>query len=400
MILLISGVFPPEPVVSASLAYDLAVELSKITEVKVITPKPSRPFGFIFKNEIEKGRKFEHIILESFISPKSRLFGRMFESYSFGKNVVDYLKNNRADLKCVYLNTWPLLAQYLIVKELRKISVPIILHVQDIYPESLLDKLPLFKSFFIKLLLPIDKYVQSNSAKVIVISPKMKSYLIKSRRLKEDNVRIVYNWQNENRFISYTNSKKSEQKNSNFTFMFLGNLNKTASIDFIISAYKKSSLENSRLIIAGDGSEKDKLISSAGNSQNINIEFWDAPMKKVPEIQNMADVLILNLKKGASLYALPSKLAAYMFSAKPIIACVDEESDTAFSVTKADCGWIVPSEETESLATTLKTAISIPKNKLQNLGINGFDYAMENFSKKKNLKKLIDIIREGANIQF
>jgi hypothetical protein len=49
----------------------------------------------------------------------------------------------------------------------------------------------------------------------------------------------------------------------------------------------------------------------------INIEFWDAPLELVPELQSQASVLLFTLKKGLGKTASPSKLPAYMFSKKP-----------------------------------------------------------------------------------
>lgn len=54
MILLISAVFTPEPVVSASLTNDLALALSENLKVIVLTPKPTRPFGFSYTKELEE----------------------------------------------------------------------------------------------------------------------------------------------------------------------------------------------------------------------------------------------------------------------------------------------------------------------------------------------------------
>lgn len=398
MILLISSVFLPEPVVSASLANDLAMALSEKLRVVVITPKPSRPLGFTFNNENDNKRKFEHFVLDSFVYPKSKITGRMLESWSFGKHAVNYIGKNWFDIKCIYLNSWPLIAQYLIVRASKKYSIPVVIHVQDIYPESLLDKLPLFKRLFFKLLLPIDKYVQKNSSKVVTISPNMKNLLVKTRDLEERKVEMVYNWHNEEKFIAYMNSEKKEPRNFCFTFMFLGNLNRTAAIDVLISAFKANGIENSRLVIAGTGSERDLLLSLADNKRGVNIEFWDAPLIRVPEIQDKADVLLLTLKKGAAQFALPSKLAAYMFSKKPIIACVEEDSDTANAIKHANCGWVVTPEDIVALAETMKTVASISKDDLHSYGRNGFKYALENFSKKHNLRKLVEIITETAMV--
>ena len=348
--------------------------------------------GFPFNNGFYYKRKFEHIVLDSFVYPKSNITGRLFESYSFGKNACKYIRKNWPDIRCIYLNSWPLIAQYLIVKASKKYSIPLVLHIQDIYPESLLDKLLLFKKLIFRLLLPIDKNIQKNSFKVITISPKMKNLLLKTRDLEEHKVDVVYNWQNEEMFKAYKSSERKEPRTSRFTFMFLGNLNRTAAIDVLISAFKINGIENSRLVIAGTGSERDMLINLAGNKQGINIEFWDAPIIRVPEIQDYADVLLLTLKKDAAQFALPSKLGSYMFSAKPIIACVDEDSDTANVIKQANCGWVVPPENIVELASKMKTVVSYSKDALQGYGRNGYKYAMENFSKKENLKKIVTII--------
>lgn len=124
MILLVSSVFPPEPVVSASLASDIAEALSKTTEVKVLTPRPSRPMGFSYIKTYEKRSDFEHIIVASFIYPKSKILGRMYESYSFGKHAVKYIEKNKTRIKCIYIHAWPLLAQYLIAKASKRYSIP------------------------------------------------------------------------------------------------------------------------------------------------------------------------------------------------------------------------------------------------------------------------------------
>lgn len=394
MILLISSTFPPEPVVSANLSIDLATELSKIREVKVITPRPSRPKGFINNPHMMQYDQFEQVILQSFIYPKSGVFGRMIESFSFGKYAARYIKKNSKSLDCIYFNAWPLLAQFLIVHSAKKYSIPSIIHVQDIYPESLTDKFRLFQNILKKLLLPIDIYILRNSSKVITISPNMRTYLINSRGLNKRKVELIYNWQNEDRFLFYKKSEIRDPLKAYLTFMYLGSLNKTASIKFIISAFKTNRIINSRLIIAGSGSEKDSLVSMVDNSINPNIEFWDAPLTMVPEIQDKADVLILPLNKGAARFALPSKLIAYMLSAKPIIACIDSESDTASIIIKSDCGWIIPPESTSELIMLINKTTSLSKKELERKGNNGFNYAIKNFSRKENLQKLVNLILE------
>ncbi|MBI9063360.1 MAG: glycosyltransferase family 4 protein [Marinilabiliaceae bacterium] len=394
MILLVSAHFPPEPVTAATLCYDLASALSKKQKVKVITPKPSRPLGFNFEKDVIHSGKFEHHILKSNTCPKSTFIGRMRESYSFGIHAANYIYKNHATIKCVYVLAWPLLAQYLIVRATRKYSIPTVTHVMDIYPESLANKLPALKKLVFTFLLPVDKYILQNSSKVITISSNMRERLIKSRKLMCENVEIVHTWQNDELFFNYSQSRQLRQNNSLFTFMFLGCLSKSAALEIIILAFKISGLKDARLIIAGNGSEKEYLVSLTQNYPDLNIEFWNAPLHKVPEIQDQADVLILSLRKNTAHFAMPSKLPAYMFSKKPVIASVEENSATAKAIKKANCGWTVMPEDPDKLEKVLKDVVSIPRNELYKYGDNGFSFAEENFSKEKNLRRLVELINK------
>ena len=156
MILIVSAVFPPEPVVSASLSYDLANSLSINHKVTVISPAPTRPMGYDFSEIVIKKHSFEHIILNSYTHPKSNFFGRFRESYSFGKASARYINEQSNNIKAVYANTWPLMAKYFTVKAAKKHNIPIVTHIQDIYPESVVKKTPFPISWLIKtVFLPI-----------------------------------------------------------------------------------------------------------------------------------------------------------------------------------------------------------------------------------------------------
>ena len=99
-ILIVTAVFSPEPVVSAKLSEDLAVALSKSHDVYVIAPKPTRPYGFDFKNESKKG-SYTLINLDSYTCPKSNSIGRLRESYSFGIACKKYLEENHKKIDVI-----------------------------------------------------------------------------------------------------------------------------------------------------------------------------------------------------------------------------------------------------------------------------------------------------------
>jgi len=397
MILLVCSVFIPEPIVSALASNDLAIALSKKYGVTVISPEPTRPYGFVFKEDKIIDNRFEHVTVNSFTCPKSKLFGRMRESYSFGKYAVSYINANKDKLDCVYILAWPLLAQCLIVKALKKYSIPSAVHVQDIYPESLSNKLPLISKILNVILLPIDKYILQNADRVIAISENMASTFVKTRGISRNKIEIVHNWQDESDFYYYhsiieSKGKSVSEKNKPFIYMYMGNIGPVAGVDHLIDSFSKLNDKGSKLVIAGSGSNKEELQIKAAELKNVNIEFWDVPQGKVPEVQSKADVMLLPIIRGAASSSIPSKLPAYMFSKKPIIACAEDDSDTVKAIIKANCGWVVPPEDIPSLVSVMKKAKELSKDDMKILGNNGFDYSIENYSKQTNLNKLISVI--------
>ena len=99
-ILIISAVFPPEPVVSSKLSFDIATSLSKNNFVTVISPFPSRPLGFHFNKE-SPNKDFKHIQIDSYICAKFSILGRFKESYSFGKCCQNYIMVNHEKIDVV-----------------------------------------------------------------------------------------------------------------------------------------------------------------------------------------------------------------------------------------------------------------------------------------------------------
>ena len=391
-ILIVSCVFPPEPVVSANLSFDIATNLSLQNNVTVISPSPTRPFGSYYGNILMKPNSFTHKVLITYTSPKSNFIGRLKESFSMGKATSKFLFKEKSKIDVIYANTWPVFAQYFLVKTAKRFNIPVVLHVQDVYPESLIMKSPKIIGKIVRfLILPIDRFILNNVQEVITISPQMKDYLVSTRNLNQSNVKVIRNWQNEKLFTNQIAQKIN--RSDKFTFMYLGSISPSAGIELLIDSFELANINNSKLIIAGGGSEKNKCMNLAKN-YTCEIEFIEVNLEKVPEIQAKADVLLLPLIKGIGKTASPSKLPAYMFSKKPIIASVDIDSDTAEVINEAKSGWVIEPENKEMLINVMREAYLTEKSELELKGENGFNFAMENLSKKNNLNRLVKAILE------
>ncbi|WP_162200402.1 glycosyltransferase family 4 protein [Kordia jejudonensis] len=386
-IVIATCVFPPEPVVSATISLDLANYLAKDNTVTVISPKPTRPEGYNFEdNPVDKNRQFKHVVVDSYTSPKSKILPRFYESYSLGKHIVKYIKKNKENIDVVYINSWPLASQYLIVKVCKKLNIETVVHIQDIYPETLINKLPALKSLFYKLLLPLDIYILKNARTVVTISSGMKKHLVATRRLEEKNIKIVYNWQNTKKAAA------ASIENELFTFVYLGSLSPSAQIESIIEGFGALNSSKAQLIIAGSGSDDEKLKKIAENYPEANITFTLAPSDKVAEIQAKADVLVLSLREGVGKIALPSKLVSYMFSKKPVLAIVESDCDIEKIILDADCGWVVQQNQQEAIKNKMAELITTDQKILLEKGARSEIYAAQNLSREVNLEKLSKII--------
>lgn len=373
---------------------DLALELSKSYNVTVLCPPPSRPAGFKMENNRHLDYPYEIVEVDSFTCPKGNILGRFRENISFAREANKYISKHHKNIDFIYNVCWPLFGKYLVAKKAIKYGIPFATSVQDVYPESLAAHFPdnFITRRVLKKLLKLDKFTVSKAKFIHTISIKMEEMLVKAREISTQKFVIVRNWQNEEEFISFHNreSKKKETKEDNvLTFMYMGNIGPLAGLDLVIDAFNMAGLSNTRLIIAGAGSAKDSLINKVKSNNISNVEFWDVPNGKVPEVQDKADVMVLPIKKGFGKTSIPSKLPAYMFSKKPVLASVDKESDTAECILKAEAGWVVEPENSDVLVAAFKEIHGFPHEELKLKGNNGFTFAMNNFSKANNLKKLV-----------
>lgn len=392
-ILIITGVFYPEPIVSAGLMKDLATELSKDYQVTVIRPKPSRPMGFEIPEYSCDQFPFEVIETDSYVHPASSLIGRGRESYSMGRFCVKYIEQHHDEICFIYNAPWHMFGRNMVAKTALKYKIPYITPVQDIYPESLSSKIPnipFLKKILNAILLPSDKFLLSHAAKIHTISEKMVDYLSKTREIDKSHFVAIRNWQDERAFLEYKKTYQNDEiVDPPFTFMYMGNVGPLAGIEILFDALREAKLSKTRLVVAGSGSAKQNLIEKAKSYNDCQIEFWDVPSGMVPETQSKADVMCLPVKKGYAMSSIPSKLPAYMFSKKPVLASVDAESDTATCIRDNHAGWVALPEDAVSVAKAMQEAYSLSKEILNRMGENGFEFAIENLS-RRNLKKLTE----------
>lgn len=386
-ILIISGVFDPEPVTSAMMNYDLAVELAREHNVTVLRPKPTRPVGKDY-SAYKKDYPFKCITLDSYTCPESKLLGRFKESISFGRSCVKYIKKHYKEIDVVYNASWQLFGYNLVARQCVKFHIPYIVPIQDIYPECLFTHKN-YPSIAIKLismiLIPIDRYYQKAAYRVRTISDEMADYLSKTRGVSRDKYLVLDNWQNDDDF-SY-----APIVNCKTVFGYVGSVNGHSNTELIIQAFAKANLPDSELRIYGGGNRKDNCMRLVTELGLKNVFFDSVEKLQVPDVQSKVNVLVLALPTGNGGLCLPSKMTSYMLSGRPILASVEESATTRY-IKEADCGISVEPDNADALAKGFQKFASMSVEEQNRLGKNSRSFAESKLMRQSNLPKVIDVL--------
>lgn len=411
-IAIINAVYPPEPVVLSQMGRDLANYLCEFGkhQVTVLCPYPSRPFGVKYSHHrpllvtrVCDDNGVNVIRLPSFTAPQSSFVARFRESLSFGWRTCRYLDRHLSEADVVYANSWPLISQALIASYCARRGKPLVLHIQDVYPEALLGKVPRWSRGIIgALFTPLDRWVARQAACVLVISANMRRTYVESRGIQSEKVLTIANWTDENRFACrpdrHVQSIRFGLPAGRFVFLYLGNVGPLAGVELLIKAFHAAQVERGLLIIGGAGSAKANCVELSKKLAFSDIRFIPCTdTRDVPDLQSTADILLLPMRKGGAMSSIPSKLPAYLFSAKPVLATLDPGSDTARFIQEAQCGWVGEADNLEWLAAKMVEVAALPPSILETMGQRGRRYGLEHFSKAAGVSRLANIILNAAS---
>jgi glycosyltransferase involved in cell wall biosynthesis len=304
-------------------------------------------------------------------------------------------------LDAVYANVWPMFGQSSIVNTARALGVPVVLHVQDVYPESLRTKLPSWVYRGVaRGLTAWDRRMVSRCSAVLLISSRICRAYAASRGIGE-RARVVRNWVDASPFEAAHDRAlvcaEYDVPAERFTFMYLGNLSALSSLDTAIRAFATVPEGVAQLVIIGEGSMKKDCESLAYDLGVRWVLFRSEPdPARVARVQSMADAFVLPTRSGAALSSTPSKCISYMLSGKPIIAAVDEETDAADDLRDSRCGWLCRPGDVPGLRDLLQTALRTDLATRQAMGGRGRKYALANFSRQTCLQQVAGIVEESA----
>lgn len=382
-ILKLSSYYYPENISSSRLTKDLEnAYASAGFTVVVYAPTPTRGISQ------ETYEKYKYIDYEEFKEGKIKIHRfHMFRekknilfriSRYISVNIIQYVKGvKNKDSDIIISGSTPPTQGLLCSLVKKKLKVPFIYNLQDVFPDSLVHAgLARKNSILWKIGRKIEDYTYKNADKIIVISQDIKENIM-AKGVPESQIGIIHNWIDTQKVHPVQKSdnllmKELGLEEDGFYVLYAGNLGKAQNIGGIIDAAASLREETGiRFLIFGSGAEEEKLKKKINDLSLDNIEIYPLqPASRVAEVYSLGDVCIVSCKKGYGQNAFPSKAVSIMATGTAIIASFDRESKLCDLLEKNNAGIFAEPEDTTSLVDAIKY-LEEHKEEAEKMGMNG-----------------------------
>lgn len=398
-VLFLDAYFEPEQIAFTHLEHDLLEKLSENdNHIDVICPIPTRG---ITKEEAEEYKHIKtdtkyngHVDVQRFSAPQEgrnpliraiRYFWCNYRTYQLGK------KNNDCDL--VFCNSTPPTQGWIAGKVARKLKVPFVYSLQDIFPDSLVTTgLTRKGSLLWKIGRRIENKTYNYCDQIIVITETMKQNLLE-KGVDDDKIQMISNWIDTEKTIPINreDNRLFEEFNidrSKFIVVYAGNFGEAQGAEVVLSAAESLQGKNDiQFVIFGGGSGYEEACKNAERLSNVFIHPL-MPQDRISEVYSMGDVALITARKGVGKSGMPSKTWSIMACNTRIITSYDLDSDLCRIVQEHDAGICVEPENSEEL---IKAILSAQQEKRQEKHIESREVVKKIASKENCTSQYVNM---------
>lgn len=344
-----------------------------------------------FKLFFESNFNGVDFILLRTISYKRNNFRRFLNILSYPISLVIYLLFSRSRIErpniIIGSTVHPFSSLFgCIIAKIYK--VPHVFEIRDLWPESFID-MGLWRrdSFISNFFYAIEKFTVKYSQGYIVLSPMTVNYLCNKYNIRDDKILVLPNGVNEN-FYNHLPSNLTVSSDDKFIIKYVGGIDSVHGLEFLIDIafYLNNDYQ---IILVGDGKDKQRLVSKV-KSLNINNVIFLPPIAKNCVPNELANSDLLFLSTADVYYGSENKLYEYMSAAKPIIVASNAEHNNP--VHELGCGIVLDRNNALDSSVNLKKYISENYKEFNKIGLNGYNYVINNRTSSKLASKLFDFL--------
>lgn len=403
-ILLLSQFFDPEPTFKG--LYFAKALMKQGHEVIVLTGFPNYPGGKIypgynikpFKCEKKEGIKIIRVALYPSHDNSSLKRAANYLSFMASSIFFGLFLTGRPDVIYCY---HPPATSGIAAAILSKIkSVPFVYDIQDLWPDSVATTGMINNNIFLKIIKIGCETIYKSASHITVLSPGFRDEL-KKRGVPFKKISVIYNWCDEVSLIgkkSLNNELVAKQMEGKFNITFAGNMGIAQSLDTVLEAaeYLQKDFPKIQFNFIGGGIDKSRLQKIARDMSLRNVVFFPRlePVEIGP-ILEYSDVLLVHLKRNPLFkITIPSKIQAYLWVGKPILAAL--EGDAANLVMEAEAGIVCNPENPKVLAKSAVRFYEMTEDERLEMGKNGKRFYFKELRMIKAIQKFEEVFTEVA----
>lgn len=377
-------------------------------EVHVLTGFPNYPTGNLYEGY--RVRPYQREQIQDITVHRAPLYAshdtdvkrRMLNYLSFACGATGIALTRFPKVDAVLVHSTPATAALpaLALKALRR--VPYVLHVQDLWPQTVVSSgfLDGGRTGKAELALHVMcDLIYRHAASIAVTSPGMIN-LIASRSVDPSKIHLVTNWADEQAFQPAPRDgvlAASLGLNRPFTVMYAGNFGVFQALDVVVDA---AELLRERTDIAfalvGGGVTEMALRKLVISRTLDNVTFVPSqPFSRMADVLALGDVQLVSLRDLPLFRStLPSKLQATLAAGRPILGAVT--GDAASVIRRADAGEVVTPGSAGELADAVIRLADAPREQTRARGEVGRRYYLQHFSEQVASQQLVDLLAAAA----
>lgn len=401
-VVIVSQWFPPEHAPIGYMLKELAGFMAENGwDVEVVTGFPNHPTGRIHANYPkrrllrERVDNFDVVRLWLFTSERRSFFTRSLNFLSFTFSVLMYLlARQRPQLVFAVLQPLPLGAVLSILAKLR--GFKLVFTVQDLHPDVLIDLGLIRNRVLINALKAFERAAYRQADGLAVICEGFRDHVRKHGSRGE--VAVIPNWIDIEQIRPEVIAKNPIRALAGVRadaplVLYAGTIGHVSGAEIVIEAAKLT--PEITWLFVGEGPllpQLQLLPQPCGNVRFLPFQ----PRELLQAVQNSADVSIVSLLPGKGVFSVPSKVLGYMAAAKPVVASVDLQSETARLVRASGCGKVVPPGDAQSLAAAVRLLVEEPEH-AGVLGRSGRAYLEANFGRTQVCSSYLSFLQRVAS---
>jgi len=403
-LLIVSQYFWPESFRINDVAQTLS---AKGIEVEVLTGKPNYPGGNVFPGYRAWGCSRE--IHQGFNINRIPLLARGNGGWRLALNYLSFvvsgllfapwmLRSKKFDVIFIYAPSPILQAIPAIFIGWLK-GCPVVLWVQDLWPESLAATGHVSNRPILKMVEWVVRFIYRHADLLLVQSRAFEAPI----RALASSTPIAYfpNSVDETFAVPASGEVPAvDGLNAVFSVMFAGNVGVAQAVEVIVeAAFLLRGNADIHFVVLGEGSRWEWMKQEAQRQDLSNLHLPGRfPVETMPGFMQQASALLVTLADREIFKAtIPSKVQAYLAAGRPILACLNGEG--ADLVTEAGAGLAVPAEDASALAEAILRLYRMPAGEREAMGERGRLYYAQHFSHDMLVEQLIGHLQSVMSSQ-